>query len=84
MLPAALNACSKPIAKILLRSRRGGPEQVSEEWGHQSDQRDVKRQTCAPLVRKHWRPIRRVLSLFSSHGERVDVRDVRRHGVGSA
>jgi SAM-dependent methyltransferase len=27
----------------------GAPEHVSEEWGHQSGQADVKRRTCAPI-----------------------------------
>jgi hypothetical protein len=35
-----------------------------------------KRQTCAPLVREHWRPVRRSTQSLPSNGERVEVRDV--------
>jgi hypothetical protein len=65
------------FARELLGLDEPGPEQVPEECGHQSDQADVKASDLCP----HWfgstgGQSAEVLSLFSSNGERVEVRDV--------
>jgi hypothetical protein len=83
-LTVSTSACGQQVERVQQTDREDtaagvdevGPEHVSEEWGHQSDQPDVKRLTCAHWFGSTGGQSAEVLSLFSSHGERVDVRDV--------
>jgi hypothetical protein len=92
-LTVSTSACGQQVERVQQTDREDtaagvdevGPEHVSEEWGHQSDQPDVKRLTCAPIGSGALAASPPRSSVFSAATVSAWTCVMsRRHGVGSA